>query len=62
VTGREPVDRADQAAAEQVDVEPVTGGHQVGALLIGGEQIQQHRGVPRLVQAPGDQSVAGAVP
>jgi hypothetical protein len=55
------VDRADDALGEQRDVETILGRHRIGPLLAFGEQIEQRRAEPRLLQRLGDGAIARAV-
>src|SRR6266508_4663165 len=55
--------RVAQSPGQQRDVEAAHGSTLLGLLLLGGEQVHQHRGQPNALQpSSGDHLVAGAVP
>jgi hypothetical protein len=56
----EPVDRADHAAREQLDVEPKPSGDQVLGLLLGRQEIHQQRAEATVDERVGNGSVARA--
>src|SRR6266511_1654792 len=58
----EPVDRGDQPAGEQLDVEPVLARVEIDLFLGGSEQVDEQRADPRLVERRRDAAVAWAVP
>src|SRR5690606_1709538 len=56
----QPVDRADEAAGEQWDIEAQLARHRVDALLLGREQVHEERGEAAGLEACGDVAVARA--
>ena len=58
----QPGGRAGEAVGEQADVEPQVGGAGIHHFFLGGEQVEQERAEPGLLEPAGDGAVARAEP